>query len=142
MRARGEVPAGRGREAVLPCGRLPPLCDIPVLGTRVAMMTTVTSSPGSGRRTRRGLAGGVTHDGHGTRFGSDVHHQGDDHGAAPVVLVDPPADDPPHDLAELAGVVDSPRRGPGHRLPAKGKHPAQPGRVAPPAPPPPPPPAP
>src|SRR5215831_13185526 len=55
IRVRDEVPAGRGREAVLPCGRVPPLCDPPVLGTRVAMMTTVTTTPESGRPTRRAL---------------------------------------------------------------------------------------
>src|SRR5215471_4360828 len=45
VRVRDEVPAGRGREAALPSGRVPPLGGPPVLGTRVAMMTTVTSTP-------------------------------------------------------------------------------------------------
>src|SRR5215470_18053779 len=53
IRVRDEVPAGRGREAVLPCGRVPSLPDTPVLGTRAAMMTTVTRAPRSGRMTRR-----------------------------------------------------------------------------------------
>src|SRR5215471_8628897 len=119
-RVRDEVPAGRGREAVLPCGRVPPLCDPPVLGTRVAMMTTVTTTPESGRPTRRALGRRRNPrpcPRHGSppqppaitaaaRQPSDVHHHGDDHGAAPVVLVHPPADDPPHELACLAGVVD------------------------------------
>src|SRR5215469_18750299 len=59
-RVRDEVPAGRGREAVLPCGRVLPVCDPPVLGTRVAMMTTVTTTTGPARKTRRALADGVT----------------------------------------------------------------------------------
>src|SRR5215470_18104170 len=53
IRVRDEVPAGRGRETVLPCVRVPPLSDTPVLGTRVAMMTTVTRASRSGRKTRR-----------------------------------------------------------------------------------------
>src|SRR6516225_8123276 len=61
-RVRDEVPAGRGREAVLPCGRVLPLCDPPVLGTRAAMMTTVTTTTESGEKTRRALADGVTRD--------------------------------------------------------------------------------
>src|SRR6266567_4315659 len=127
VRVRGEVPAGRGRVAVLPCGRVPP-CDTPpfdppVLGTRVAMMTTVTSTPGSGRKTRRASRPRLNRspNGHqpvtaGPGGRSDVHHHRDDHGPAPVVLVHPPADGPPYQLAELAGVADAIGRGGGQRL--------------------------
>src|SRR5690348_15206090 len=151
-RVRDEVPAGRGREAVLPCGRVPPVCDPLVLGTRVAMMTTVTTTTESGRKTRRAPrrqrnapAGRLPvrsrrDRGHPRRDRgrlparprrcltqtsaitteaqrvSDVYHHGDDHGTAPVVLVHPPADDPPHELAHLAGVVDPFGRARRHRL--------------------------
>src|SRR5262249_24997900 len=60
IRVRDEVPAGRGREAVLPCGRVPPLSDTPVFGTRAAMMTTVPGAPRPGRPPRRAYPPGRT----------------------------------------------------------------------------------
>src|SRR5262250_1844107 len=87
IRVRDEVPAGRGREAVLPCGRVPPLSDTPVLGTRAAMMTTVTTTTESGEKTRRALADGVTRD-HRRRDGSPADIRG--HRVSPVGLRRPP----------------------------------------------------